>query len=45
VFPCHKEGAEWVDAINKAHGDIQPTHWRNWTGALNRNPEHRGHGE
>jgi len=31
VFPCHKEEAEWVDALKKTHADIQPTHWRNWT--------------
>ena len=33
VFPCHKDGAEWVDAYNERHIDIQPTHWRKWTGA------------
>jgi hypothetical protein len=22
---------EWVDALNKQHVDVQPTHWRNWT--------------
>jgi hypothetical protein len=31
VFPCRKDGAEWVDASNKQHVDIQPTHWRKWT--------------
>jgi hypothetical protein len=31
VFPCRKEGAEWVDASTKKHVDIQPTHWRKWT--------------
>jgi hypothetical protein len=31
VYPCHKSGAEWVDASNKKHIDIQPTHWRKWT--------------
>ncbi len=30
VLPCHKEGAEWVDALNNKHADIQPTHWRYW---------------
>ena len=30
VFPCRKEGAEWVDASTKKHVDIQPTHWRKW---------------
>jgi hypothetical protein len=29
-FPCHKDGAEWVDALNKKHV-VQPTHWRKWT--------------
>jgi len=31
VSPCHKDGAEWVDASDKKHVDIQPTHWRKWT--------------
>ena len=22
--------AEWVDALNNKHADIQPTHWRYW---------------
>ena len=30
-YSCHKNGAEWVDASNKKHIDIQPTHWRKWT--------------
>lgn len=30
AYPCHKKGAEWVDATNKKHIDIQPTHWRKW---------------
>jgi len=30
VFPCRRNGAEWVDATTKKHIDIQPTHWRNW---------------
>jgi hypothetical protein len=30
AYPCHKNGAEWVDASNKMHIDIQPTHWRKW---------------
>ena len=30
-YPCHKNGNEWVDAANKRHIDIQPTHWRKWT--------------
>ncbi len=31
VFPCRKDGAQWVDASNREHVDIQPTHWRKWT--------------
>jgi len=31
-FPYHKDGAEWVDALNKKQVDIQPTHWRKWNG-------------
>jgi len=31
VFPCRKNGTEWVDASTKKHVDIQPTHWRKWT--------------
>ena len=30
AYPCHKKGAKWVDASNKKHIDIQPTHWRKW---------------
>ncbi len=30
-YPCQKSGAGWVDASNKKHIDIQPTHWREWT--------------
>jgi len=30
-FPCHKDGANWVDRWGKAHSDVQPTHWREWT--------------
>ena len=35
-YPCHKIGADWVDASNKKHLDIQPTHWRKWTERPNR---------
>ena len=28
IFPCHKNGAEWVDASTKKHIDIELTHWR-----------------
>jgi hypothetical protein len=31
VFPCRKDGAQWVDASNRKHVDIQPTYWRKWT--------------
>src|ERR1019366_5293797 len=27
VFPCHKDGTEWVDALTKKYVDIHPTHW------------------
>lgn len=30
AYPCHKDGAEWVDADGR-HLDIQPTHWRKWS--------------
>ena len=30
VFPCRIDGAQWVDASNGKHVDIQPTHWRKW---------------
>jgi hypothetical protein len=30
TFPCHKNGAEWVDGSGNKRGDIQPTHWRKW---------------
>ena len=29
-YPCHKRGAEWVDASNNKRVDVQPTHWRRW---------------
>jgi hypothetical protein len=31
VFPCRKDGAQWVDALNRKRFDIQPTYWRRWT--------------
>ncbi len=31
AYPCHKNGAHWVDASNKQRIDIQLTHWRKWT--------------
>ena len=30
-YPCHRNGAEWIDASDKRHVHIQPTHWRQWT--------------
>ena len=30
MFPCHRDGAEWVDHTGGRHLDIQPTHWRRW---------------
>jgi hypothetical protein len=30
VFPCHRNGDAWVDALTKKRIDIQPTHWRLW---------------
>ena len=30
MFPCHRDGAEWVDHAGSRHLDIQPTHWRRW---------------
>ncbi len=30
-YPCHRRGSDFVDASNKRHIDIQPTHWRKWT--------------
>jgi hypothetical protein len=31
VFPVHKNGNKWIDAVTKVGVDIQPTHWRKWT--------------
>jgi hypothetical protein len=31
VFPCRKDGAQWVDASNRTHVNIEPTYWRKWT--------------
>jgi hypothetical protein len=30
-YPCHRSGSDFVDASNKKHVDIQPTHWRKWS--------------
>jgi hypothetical protein len=32
VNPCRKNGTGWIDASTKKYVDIQPTHWRKWTG-------------
>ena len=29
-YPCHRSGVGFVDAANRRHVDIQPTHWRKW---------------
>jgi hypothetical protein len=31
MFPCRRQGAEWVDPSTKKRVDIRPTHWRTWT--------------
>jgi len=30
VFPCRKNGTQWVDASTQKRIDIEPTHWRIW---------------
>jgi hypothetical protein len=30
TFPCHKDGAEWVDASGRRQLGVQLTHWRRW---------------
>jgi hypothetical protein len=30
-YPCHRSGSDFVDASNKKHVDVQPTHWRKWS--------------
>jgi hypothetical protein len=30
LFPCRKNGAEWIDPSTKKVIDIRPTHWRIW---------------
>ena len=35
MFPCHRDGAEWVDHAGSRHLDIQPTHWRKWMQSAN----------
>jgi hypothetical protein len=30
VFPCRKDGTDWVNAATKKRVDIAPTHWRKW---------------
>lgn len=31
VFPCRKDGDEWIDPSTKKRIDIEPTHWRLWS--------------
>jgi hypothetical protein len=31
VFPCHRDGSQWIDASSRKHIDLQATHWRQWT--------------
>ena len=33
-YPCHRSGADFVDASNKKRVDIQPTHWRKRTASV-----------
>lgn len=35
MFPCHRDGSEWVDHAGSKHLDIQPTHWRRWMQSAN----------
>ena len=35
VYPCHRDGADWVDPATRKPLDIQPTHWRNWMQSAN----------
>jgi hypothetical protein len=30
IFPCRKQGIDWVDPSTKKRVDIAPTHWRRW---------------
>jgi hypothetical protein len=30
LFPCRKNGAEWIDPSTNKAIDIRPTHWRIW---------------
>jgi hypothetical protein len=30
-YPCHRKGADFVDASNMKRADVQPTHWRKWS--------------
>jgi hypothetical protein len=30
-YPCDRTGPDFVDASNKKHVDIQPTHWGRWS--------------
>ena len=30
LFPCRRDGSDWVDASTRKRLDIEPTHWRIW---------------
>jgi hypothetical protein len=30
-FPCHKVGADWIDAAGNRQSGIEPTQWRRWS--------------
>jgi len=30
VFPVHRRGIDWVDAVTKKRIEVAPTHWRKW---------------
>jgi hypothetical protein len=30
IFPCRRNGTNWVDVSTGRPVDIQPTHWRIW---------------
>jgi len=30
IFPVHRRGIDWVDAVTKKRIEVAPTHWRKW---------------
>jgi hypothetical protein len=32
VFPCRRILGGWIQADNRRHVDVRPTHWREWVG-------------